>query len=466
MSRLSRSPAGVLASLDGACFIALLLLLLWAPVPLGSNRTWATSMLMMWSGGLLLLTWLLHTLGGRAPHVRCLQAWPPLLALGLFAVLVAAQAWGGVSGGLFASADPFETRRYLLLTLTYLAVFAVVVLLVNTRQRARVFVMTLVAGGVVQALLAIVLLSTNASYTVFFQSITHHAQTTGTYVSRNHLACYLYLCLSLGIGWILGSLSPSAPRISESKAMLLALLQFVLSPRMALRLLLVVMVIALVLTRSRMGNGAFLAGLLAVSVMLWWRLPSLRAKLVMIVLSLLLVDILVVGQWVGLDRVVQRLEGTALVEQDRQGEETFEARLQPAANSLALIEKKIWFGHGGGTFYTTFTPYKSSDMLLHLLYFDHAHNDYVEIAADVGLVGLFLLMSVVGLTAFRAWSLAAQPYDAAVRGLAYGVWMALCCVTLHSLVDFNLHIPANALTFSAILALTWVVPWQRQPVTA
>jgi len=454
----------LLKLLERLLFLVLLVLLVWAPLPLGSNRNWAMALLAMGLGASLVLTWAVLALQGYSPLERCLTARVPLAALVLFSLLVAGQAWvglSGVSGRGLGSVDPFQTKYFLLCALTYLAVFVLILLLVSNDLRARYVIFTLIGSVLVQALVAIVLLSVKASYLAFFEPIHHGLQTIGTYVNRNHLACYLYLGLSLGIGWILGSLS-SAPQPRRAKAQLVALLKFLLSPRMALRLLLVVMVIALVLSRSRMGNGAFLAGLMAVAVMLWWRLPALRRTVTIVLVSLLLVDVVIVGQWVGLERVVQRMESTALIEGDGRGEETLEARLQPAVHTLPMIAQKPWFGYGGGTYYTAFPPFKSSDMLLHLLYFDHAHNDYAEVAAEVGLTGLLLLLAVGLSTTVRVWSLASLRYSSTTRAVAYGCWMALFCVFIHSWVDFNLQIPANALTFTAIVALAWAAPWRGQ----
>lgn len=460
-----RRLSPLLKLIDRSLFAVFLLLLVWAPFPFGSNRMWAMGGLAVGIFGVLLLSWATMALRGESPLRRCAVAWAPLSALAGLAVLVAVQAWVGLSGAQgqgIGSVDPYQTQYFLLCTLAYTGAFVLVLLHVRNEQRARYFVFTLVGAVLLHALLAIVLLSAKASYSVFFETIVHDSKAKGTYMNHNHLAFYLYLGLSLGVGWILGSLTGEGGRAVQAKARLVALLKFMLSGRMVLRLLLVVMVIALVLTRSRMGNGAFLAGLVAVAVMVWWRLPALRRMVAVVVISLLVVDVLVIGQWVGLERVVQRMEATALTEGDKGAEETVEARLQPARHTVPMVAQKPWFGYGGGSYYTAFPPFKSGDMLLHLLYFDHAHNDYAELAADVGLVGLLLLLAVALLTAVRVWTLVSLRSTSATRAVAYGVWMTLCCVAIHSWVDFNLQIPANALTFTAILALAWAAPWHRQ----
>jgi len=77
---------------------------------------------------------------------------------------------------------------------------------------------------------------------------------------------------------------------------------------MRLRLYLVMMVIALVLTHSRMGNVAFFFSLLIAGII--GLLLSRRAprSTVILLTSLIIIDMFIVGAWFGIDKVAQRLE--------------------------------------------------------------------------------------------------------------------------------------------------------------
>jgi hypothetical protein len=48
-----------------------------------------------------------------------------------------------------------------------------------------------------------------------------------------------------------------------------------------------------------------------------------------------------------------------------------------------------------------------------------------------------------------------------MRGMACGILMAIVAILLHTAIDFNLQIPANAATFVVILAMAWVARWMR-----
>jgi O-antigen ligase len=457
-----RSETSLAPDEDGASqqqlwlFVALAVLLVLAPLPLGGNRPWAVAMLAVISACLLVLTWCTLLWRGVSPLAILAPASIPLLALAGYAALVAAQWWGGSEGSLLFSSAPHQTRQYLLRTLVFGCVFANVLLLARSPQRIRWLSMVLVVSGGVQALLAIYWLALGASYQFMFEDIRHGGHATGTFVNRNHLAGYLYLTMAAGIGLLLGSIDTGAQEARRWRDHVVNLLQFVLSPRMALRLLLLVMVIALVLTRSRMGNTAFFSALVVLGIVVAVTAPALRLKALVLVASMVIIDVVVVGQWVGLDRVLQRIDQTAVAIEDFRGEETVESRLDPAWYTLPMVAERPFFGWGGGSYFIAFPPFKSQEMLLHQQFFDHAHNDYAEIAADTGLVGLSLLAVLVLATLRRAWQLlTTRGQPTATKGAAYAGVMAITCLMLHSMVDFNLQIPANALTACALLALVW-----------
>lgn len=89
-------------------------------------------------------------------------------------------------------------------------------------------------------------------------------------------------------------------------------------------------------------------------------------------------------------------------------------------------------------------------------YVDHTHNDFVEIATDYGLLGLGIVGLLVALFLWTVLKVLARRRSALVRGMAFGVAMSVVALLVHSTVDFNLQIPANALTMGVILAMGWI----------
>ena len=111
------------------------------------------------------------------------------------------------------------------------------------------------------------------------------------------------------------------------------------------------------------------------------------------------------------------------------------------------------FGSGLGSFPVVIPRYSGDGTAVA---YTHAHNDYLEFGAEAGAIGLSLLGLMVLLSfaaALRAQYLRRDPL---MRGLSFAAMMGILALMIHSAVDFNLQIPANALAFMLLLALAWI----------
>jgi O-antigen ligase len=125
-------------------------------------------------------------------------------------------------------------------------------------------------------------------------------------------------------------------------------------------------------------------------------------------------------------------------------------RLTILRDSIPIIRQHPWFGTGLGTFPVVYPAYRSfySDTFVNA-----AHNDYLQLIVETGFIGALALVSFFWiyvrefLRLLPEWHL--NPF-ATLRIAA-----AVSCVGLlvHSFVDFNLHIPANAALFFVLLAV-------------
>lgn len=469
-----RSGMGT-AWVDGACHAGFLALLVWAPLPLGSNRPWALALL---AGLLWLLVVVRAAWGASEAGAPQWQGWRRGWACAALAAVPVAVALAQLAVGLQPAAEAgraalgtlsvHDTGLFLLRALACLAAVLLVLAGVRSQLRARQLLAALLMGGLLQALFAVLLYSSQAQYQFLYFSFHQGQRATGTFPNPDHLAGYLELSLAAGLGLLLSQFGSAQGESRHWRQAVARVADFLVSAKMLVRLTLVVMVVALVLTRSRMGNGAFFAAMLLVG--LWVAVVSqrLRRPALWVVASMALVDIVVIGQWVGLERVVDRLGGTAEstvidaghgfvfdLDENTRREESLQQRMKVPAASLPLVAERPWFGHGGGSYQYAFPAVKSPDLLMN---WNHAHNDYIELAVDVGLVGLLPLLLLAAATAWRAARLLHDDQPRLSRGIGVAALTALICMGLHSLVDFNLQIPANALVFTTLLALVWAVP--------
>lgn len=501
---------------DSALVYGLLVLVWLSTLLLASKRVMAMAALVYASVALTLWAawvWRDHaTLAAQRLHrVRwplgamvALTAWMALQATPLpqdWVQALSPEAWAvqhGVVNNYALSLDTSQTKVHAALSLALTLVFGLVVLLMRDRQRLDRLVMGLVLIGLFQALLGLLLWSVKAKYLMLHFEVLHD-QVKGTFGNRNHMANYLMLTLSMGIGLMVARLGSGGNHHGRHwRGRLQSALDFLLSNKMRLRLILVILVIALVLTRSRMGNTAFFAGLLIVGLLALLMARKSAPSMAALILSLVVVDVLVVGTWVGLEKVLERIQETELrmeepappmpaanqagrpaadpasptgpfspsatlsgtqtgalpakpVSVSKRREESVEQRQIPARYALDLIQDFGWVGTGAGSFYGAFLRYRPpGDGFV-----DHAHNDYAETAANLGWTGLALKALLVLLSVGVCVRTLLRRQSHMARGVAFGVLMATVGMAIHATVDFSLQIPANALLMVVILALGW-----------
>jgi len=449
-------------------FVMFAALLFWAPFPLGSNRPWAWMILEI---GLFATTaaWVVVWMRGQAGSMDLLRrAWPALAVFAAWLCYLALHwipmpaAWvaalspeaaalhqlvapytadGGKSATL--SIDPNASYVYWLKSCAYACAFFLTLALANTRDRARLLALMLVLSGLVQGVYAGLMHLSGSNLEIFGAFINHAAQASGGFVNRNHLAGFLEITLALGIGLMIGALRETGERSWRQIARDTA--KLILSPKAPLRIFLIIMVIALVMTRSRMGNTAFFSSLLiAGSVALILSRHATRST-VYLIASLIVIDIFIVGAWFGVEKTVDRIQQTTRTD--------IEERVEPTMYAADMVRHYPVFGSGPGTFYTAFTRYRGSDIKP---FYDHAHNDYTQVLVESGVVGVLLLGSLPVAALVLSVLALSRRRDPLARGFAFSVLMGVCALALHSTVDFNLQIPANAFAFTVLVAYGWV----------
>jgi putative inorganic carbon (HCO3(-)) transporter len=458
---------GLGPGVEGVLFWALLVLLVWSPIPLGSNRPWAWMILEVGSF-LLLAIWLLAWSFGRVETSEPLKgAWPAWIVLALWLALQAAHVvpmppeWVAALSpeaarmhGLVAdlgikresmtlSIDPHASRASLLKSLAYSSIFFLTLALMNRRSRVKTLARVIVYAAVALSIYAVLMHLASVVENHFGTVLRHGDSASGPYVNRNHFAGYLEMTLAIGIGLLIAGLSDRSA--DTWKQFVRQTIEWILSPKMVLRLSLCILVIALTTTHSRMGNTAFFSSLLIAGVIGVALSRHATRNTVVLLVSLILIDLLIVGSWFGVEKLAQRFEATTTQE--------VEVREEPAAYSVDLIKDYPVFGAGPGSFYVAFPRYRHENVVN---FYDYAHNDYAQFASESGLLGLALLGLFVALSLGAALKAQWQRRDPLMRGMSFACVMGVTAILIHSWVDFNLQIPANAALFMVMLALGWI----------
>ncbi|MFO0889771.1 MAG: O-antigen ligase family protein [Isosphaeraceae bacterium] len=259
--------------------------------------------------------------------------------------------------------------------------------------------------------------------------ISNRWYTGGPFVCHNHLAAYLNLGLGFGLGALMAALQPGASgsRGRDERGRFLWAAYAV-----------AVILVGLIASHSR---GGFLAMLAAGGV----TFLVLRPRAVKLHLGLLAVALIVpiFLLAIGTDSPFQRLATIS---------EAAESGLNGRA-SLWLSAIRAWaerpvLGAGLGNFEVAVSPALDRDLGVT---FQHAENEYLEMAVEGGLAGLLLLLLVVGgvaATGYKALSAAGSARD---RAWILGALFGMLALAVQSMGDFPLHIPGIAVT-AVILA--------------
>lgn len=421
----------------------ILLTLIWLPLPLGSNRDWAAGLLLLLIG-VAASTWALgHLRAGVAyrSQAKTLQAGLPMLALLLLSQLWVAVQW---LGGL--SMDNSATFEQLMLGLAYSLLFMMIISLFHTRKRLSILLATLVFSGTLQAFWGALMTLSGVEWLLTGPKTTYLGDATGTFINRNHLAGYLEMTLACGIGLLL-ALRDNRPFRWRN------VLELLMGPKARLRLALVVMVIALVMTHSRMGNTAFFTSLLLVGGLFVLMEKEHRLRNSLILASIIVIDMLVISQYFGLEKLKDRLINTRLHDVVVNGEvvqQANEVRDDVFGYAIPLLMERPLTGQGAGSFEAVFPQYPGQDIRLN---FDHAHNDYIQFAIEFGLLGSLPLAAFVLLALWHALKALWRRESVYRSGVGFGAAMGISALLIHSSTDFNLQIPANAATLVVLCAI-------------
>jgi O-antigen ligase len=172
----------------------------------------------------------------------------------------------------------------------------------------------------------------------------------------------------------------------------------------------------------------------------------IHSKFVVVGAVVVLSAVLAVS-WIGIQKVFQRFASAQAVDV------TMGKRASMRRDTWKIFQDHPVIGTGLGTIQLVFPPYESNyDNKV----VNHSHNDYLEALAETGVVGGLCCVWFLGVLFKDSISGLRELESSFGASLNLAGLVGCSGLLMHSLVDFNLHIPANALLFfvSAHLATT------------
>jgi hypothetical protein len=435
------------------CYAGLLLLVMLAPLPLGSNREWSWSLAAV-VAALLTLAWLLSRL---APSAR-LNGHLPLAIPALFAVTCAwivlqAVSWTPLAwhhplwplagealgvdlpGRVTLSVEDSLTATMRLLS--YVLVFFLALQFGRDRKRAQAVFGWLTLAGLAYALFGLaVYWGGHQPAWLFGDRVLPH-DLRSSFINRNHFATWQGLTILCAIAWFYHRMAKpevkpyAVPLDREAQVE-----EFILKAWKPLTGLLL-MVAALILTHSRGGFVATLGGTVALLALLDRRGRRGRAKSRVLVIAALVVT-----------GIAFYLTSELLLDRINRTDITTEERMAVFANVNRAIGDNPALGFGYGTFADSFRLYDQNESAVH---YDRAHNTWLENAFELGLpaaLALYAALAGLALTCLRGVRRRHRDWVFPATGVAASVLAGI-----HATVDFSLQLPAVAMLYATIMGV-------------
>lgn len=410
------------------------------PLAFGANTEWAWG---LYSAiAMLFFSIKLHFISATSTNTTYLlkkAAWP-LLTLWLIQGWVLFQ-W--ISGHTLT---PYDTQLALIKGLGFVSFFSWTLLELDSLQRLIRSVWLVILAAALQSAYGSLMVMSGLEYGFFIEKWTYLGKATGTFINRNHLAGYLEMALALGIGLLLAQSTHYSGSWRERARQFITML---LSSKVALRLLLAVMVIALVMTHSRMGNTAFFASMSIAGVLALILMKHKTRSTTVLLSSLMIIDIAIVGTFFGVEKVADRLQKTSAKQ---------EARDEIYNDVLDIWQQYPLTGTGAGSFVYAFPALKSENIVQER-FNNNAHNDYLQFLMEFGAPATAALGSAVLFSLWTGIQAMRKRRSELHKGMGFASTMGIIAIGIHSTVDFNLQIPANAYMFIFLMALAFIARW-------
>jgi O-antigen ligase len=386
--------------------VGICVLLTFAVVSFGAVEEWAQAVVEA-IASLLLVLWAIRMFLRKEEQLNIPLELPPLLAFGL--VVVAQLAF-------HLTASHYFTRVELQLLATYLIVIFLMAQAFSRRGHWRAFVWFLMTLGFVVSIFGILQHLTFNGKLYWFRVMRYGGYPFGPYVNRNHFAGFAEMIIPFAlVPLVLG-------KVRRERVFLVALFA-------------VVPMVALILSASRGGIISFAVQMLILLLLLLVR--RVRSTHVIAGGVVVLAAVLVVS-WIGVDQVLARFAGIQNVEV------TAGKRTAMRRDTFRIFLDHPVIGTGLGTLQMVYPPY---DSFYDGRIVNHAHNDYLEALAEAGILGGLCCLWFLGVLFLNALRGLVSLGSSFASSLNFSGLVACCGILVHSLVDFNLHIPANALLF-------------------
>ncbi len=329
---------------------------------------------------------------------------------------------------------PFSPSRYLVVTefiklMVLVGFFYFTVNNIGARKHAKFVIFSMITAAFLISIYGLVNTTLLKHETVLglHRFAGYQKRISATYICPNHFAGLLEMMIPFAVSYaIMSRLKVTWKCIIGASGL--------------------VMITAMVFTQSRGGWAALGAGMITVGLV---SIRKVKVPVVALATPAIITAALLVFLLASTPTLKERVTETF------QEEDTSYANRKYAwLDTLEMAKHNFILGSAPGTYKYAFTRYQRPGYFVQV---NHAHNDYLQTLAEYGIIGLMIVMAmivIVSRTAGRMMGALKDRDDLACISGIFGAFIAIC---VHSFVDFNMHIPANAILLTVLVGILFSV---------
>jgi O-antigen ligase len=318
-------------------------------------------------------------------------------------------------------------------------ILTIQLLSIDGRLKRTVFTVIGLAAGV--ALLAIVQQVGSPDKIYWFRSVPNNASPFGPWINPNQFAGYMEMMSPLTLGLFLFY----RPRAHAELSLREKVVNFFAMPGSNLYLFFgsaaTLMVLSVFVSLCR--GGILTITLSAFVFMLLYNMKKPRhgRAAILVIIGCVIIAV----SWFGWDTVIAEFNHGITP-----SGELSDGRFDLWADSLRIFQSFFLFGSGFGTYIDIFPSFRS---VPGYAIFDHAHNDYLELLTDGGIIGFALAGWFVLAILSHGWRKIRARRDQYAVLLGIGAYTGIIAMLMHSVTDFNMHNGADGLYFFFLCGL-------------
>lgn len=384
-------------------------LLMFGPVAFGAVEPW--SIFVLEAGSVLLfMVWLAKQWVDEEVTIRSNPIFIPMAAFGILIL---------VQVSFRLSAYPHDTVSSALLYCAYaMLCFLSRQALVRGAQARKLAVIFTVFGSALAALALLQGVSSNGKL-YWLRQPRMGGWIYGPYVNHNHYAGLMELLIPIPLVLSLSRLASDKERIAAGIAAAL-------------------MVGTVFLSGSRGGMLAMLVELCVLGAILFRHRRGVRTVMSVGIFAVVLVSLLT---WLGGKELSTRVTS---ISAESRTEISGGMRLSIDRDTIRMFRTKPVLGWGLGTFPTVYPQFRS---FYTNFFVNEAHNDYLQLLAEMGALGFAAMLWFLVVAYRKAFSKIGNWMSEVGGAVTLACLLGVTGILVHSLVDFNLQIPANAALF-------------------